>query len=205
MEKFTKHEWSSLRRTLVNGGCPVLEEEVPTIPRSGLRIEQLPCSPANMVFDLENGITGFVMDLEVTNESDHPVLIEGFEFKTPWQGAEVSLLAGPHRSGPKQGNFCFPDPGTLAFDGDIVLNRLFSSRERMRPGENASGLVLGIQKSPIPAYFPEYGRTFVEVRIFAARERQYSAKISLCVDRSLSCARERRQKSTVDRGGLVAE
>src|SRR5579862_180260 len=108
MGKFTKEEWASLRRNLVNGGCPVLDEEVSSVRLLGLRIEQTPCSPANMVFDLENGITGFVMDLEITNESDHPVLIKGFEFKTPWPGAAVSLLAGPHRSGPKQGNFCFP-------------------------------------------------------------------------------------------------
>jgi hypothetical protein len=194
MQKFEDEQWSALKRRLVEAGCPILQEESDAIPPVGLKIEQDPS--LGMVFDLDNGQTGYVMDLVITNESDHPIGIQRFEFKTPWDGAGISLLPGPEKSGPRTGNYCFPGSAALAFEREVVLNRLLSPRARLNPGEHR-GLFLGIERSPIPCHYPEYGRAVVELAVFDTKRNRYSSEFRLCVDRSVSCARERKKKIAI--------
>jgi hypothetical protein len=194
MQKFTKEQWPDLKRLLVEGGCPVLQEEIHAVSPVGLKIEQELSLGVNMVLDLENGQAGYVMDLVITNESDRPIGIQRFELKTPWGGAGISLLPGPVKSGPRKGHYCFPGSGSLAFESEVVLNRFMSSRERLNPGQHP-GLFLGIEESPIPCHYPEYSRTAVELAVFDTKGNRYSSEFRLCVDRSVSCALERREKT----------
>ena len=121
----------------------------------GLKIEQVPSLGVNRVFDLENGQAGFVMDLTIANESDRPIRIQGFQLKTGWEGAGISLLPGPDKSGIRQGNYCFPGSGPLAFDREIVLNRFILGREKLNAGSSRRvGLFLGRENSPIPLSLP---------------------------------------------------
>jgi hypothetical protein len=192
MQKFTKEQSAALMRRLAAGGCPILQEESHAVSPVGLKIEQVPSLGVNMVFDLENGHTGYVMDMVITNESDHPIGIQRFEIRTPWGGAGISPLPEPLRSGSRKGNYCFPGSGSLAFEGEVVLNRFLSSRERLNPGEHL-GLFLGIEDSPIPCHYPENGRAVVELAVFDTRGNRYSSEFRLCVDRAVSCALERQE------------
>src|ERR1700735_192177 len=108
MGKFTKQEWSELKQLLAEGGCPILQEESDMIVPVGLKIEQVPSLGVNRVFDLENGQAGFVMDLTIANESDRPIRIQGFQLKTGWEGAGISLPPGPDKAGSRPGVQCIP-------------------------------------------------------------------------------------------------
>jgi hypothetical protein len=194
MQKFTETQWQGVKRLLEEGGCPVLpEKSYQAVSPVGLKIAQVPSLGVNTVFDLENGQTGYMMDLVICNELDRPIRIQRSHIKTPWGGARISLLPAPAKSGPRMGQYCFPGSGTLAFESEVVLNHLLTSREGLNPGEHA-GLFLGIDEAPIPSHFMENDRTLVELVIFDTRGNRYSSEFHLCVDRSASCARERREK-----------
>jgi hypothetical protein len=196
MRKVTDEQWAGLKRHLAEGGCPVLPEERFGISPVGLKIEQVPNLGSNILFDLESHQTGCVLDAMIANETERIVKINGFRIKTPWDGSGVSLLGGPEKSGARQGNYCFPGPAPLMFEGEIVLNGFFARRGLLHPGEERRGLLLGVEESSIPSHYPEHGRTVVELIVIDAKGNRYSSEFRVCIDRSVSCAREQKEKIT---------
>jgi len=83
MNKTSEEEYARLSHHLVECGCPLLPEAGFRLRAVGFRIEQV-VSECNMVFDLDNGQAGYVMDLRITNELDRPLQSHGIQVRTPW-------------------------------------------------------------------------------------------------------------------------
>ena len=191
MRKLTTEEWAGLARRLNDGGCPVQVEDTFKVNPIGLALEQNP-SPGNSVFALDNGWTGYMLDMFVTNELSRPIRISGFQIKTPWGGTVVSLL--PRPTNPRQDYYRFPH-STLGFDQSVVINRFFSGTGRLNPGDVAQGLLLCVDETLIPDEYPEHGRTAVELSVFDGHGNRFASEFRLCVDRSATISREHRIKS----------
>ena len=133
MNKMSEEEYSRLSRHLLECGCPLLAETGYRVKVTGFRIEQV-ASECNMIFDLDNGQTGYVMDLRITNECDRPLRSNGIQIETPWGLADISLLPDPSKSKRGYEVYDFPDSG-LSFDRRIVLNDFLSGARRLNPGD----------------------------------------------------------------------
>jgi len=131
------------------------------------------------------------MELRVSSELNLPVRIRRVKVETPWGLREVELLPDPAIRVRTYEYYEFPE-SRLSFHREVVANDFLSGRITLKPGEQVRGLLLAVDDKPIPAKFPEHGRTEVKLIICDERGNTFSSKFKLCVDRSASVARERK-------------
>ena len=82
--KQTPEQWAGLVRRLNDGGCPVLPDHGYKVSPVGLVIEKIPCMSFSSIFDLQQGGTGFAIELTLRNEAPRPINIVGYQIRTPW-------------------------------------------------------------------------------------------------------------------------
>jgi hypothetical protein len=189
MIKYTDEEFTELARYLQECGCAVQSQHRLKLRLAGLSIQQLPNAGVNMAFDLEDGRSGYLMDMHVMNETKRPIRSGGIHITTPWC-ARVSLLPDASESD----IYDFPNE-SLTISKSVVLNDFLSGRGELSPGSGISGLLLGIDEEPLPSSLPEHGLTVVELEIFDEGGNGFSSQFRLCVDRSATFARERSRKT----------
>ena len=189
MNRLQAEEKSRLALYLSENGCPVLVGSSPP----GLVVEQVRAVGVNMVFDLMNGGTGYMLDAVIRSQLKHPAHIKGVQIKTPWGGSGISVLPGDPRYRARGGFYLFPDTG-LGFPGSEVLNRLLFGRCRLNAGEEVEGLIMATDAQSIPDGIADNGRVVVELSIFDGPGNRFSSQFRLCVDRSAVRARQRAEQ-----------
>ena len=195
MKKYTEEQWAALHRYLLKCGCPVQPEQCLKLSPMGLSIQQLPNVGVSTVFDLQDGRSGYVMDMQITNEAKSQIRSSDVQITPPWGLSRLSLLPDPSTFKRGYEMYDFPD-GSLGFDRSVVVNGFLSGKCKLNPGSEISGLLLGIDENPIPNDLPEFGRTVVEFAIFDNRGNKFESQFKLCVDRSATFDRERKRKAS---------
>lgn len=189
MNRLQAEEKSRLALYLNQNGCPVqLESSSP-----GLVIEQVSAVGMNMVFDLNCGRTGYLLDALITSRLRRSARIKGIQIKTPWGGSEISLLHGDPRYLARGGFYLFRDTG-LSFPGSQVLNRLLSGRYALKASDEIEGLIMAIDAQRIPDNVSDNDRVVVELSIFDGPGNRFSSQFKLCVDRSAVRAQQRAEQ-----------
>jgi hypothetical protein len=181
-------------RYLNEHGCPAqLESRSPE-----LIVEQVFAVGTNIVFDLKDGQSGYVLDVALTSHSDRPIRFEGIRIKTPWGGSGISMLEPGTRYHIPGGYYSFPDD-SLDFDRSVVLNRLLSGKCRLNPRGEAEGVIMAVDPQSIPDDIPDNGRIVVELLVFDGPGNQFPSQFRLFVDRS--ARRRARQRAHRRAGG----
>ena len=186
MNRLQAEEKSRLALYLNQNGCPVQLESSPVT----LVVEQVPTDGMNMVFDLNDGGSGYMLDVFISSRLKRPTRIKGIQIKTPWGGSRMSLLQGNPQYRAQGGFYLFPGTG-LGFPGSEVLNRLLSGKCRLNAGEEVEGLIMAIDAQGIPDDVSDNDRIVVELSIFDGPGDRFLSQFRLCVDRSAVRARQR--------------
>ena len=164
--KQTPEQWAGLVRRLNDGGCPVLPDHGYKVSPVGLAIEKIPCTSFSSIFDLQQGGTGFAIELTLRNEAPRPINIVGYQIRTPWGIPMLSLLPAPKRSSARYPHYCFPEPGPY-YEGDWVINRYFARRKsQLQPGEQIEGVLVASSEEMIPLDIPHLARIVVTLYVF---------------------------------------
>jgi hypothetical protein len=185
MNRLQREEKLRLVRDLNEYGCPVeLESRPPE-----LIVEQIPAAGTNMLFDLKDSQSGYVLDAALMSQSDRPIWIKGIRIKRPWGGSGISLLEPGTRYRVPGGYYSFPDD-SLDFKPSVVLNRLLCGKERLNPGDEVYGLILAVAAESVPDEISDNERIVVELSLYNGRGDQFASRFRLCVDRSVRRARQ---------------
>jgi hypothetical protein len=186
----------NLAHLLIQGGCPVQIDTGFRVPPSGLLIEQVPEVGLNMIFDLANGGTGFLLDIHIKNERHDPVWLDGFQIEDAWGRVTKSLVAAPSKSDMKYPYYSYPD-STLAFDGEIVVNRFFTTRRRLIRKDEICGLLMALSTDSIPNEVEQNARVVVTFSVFDRRGTPFSKNFLLAVDRTERMIQERKKQAQI--------
>ena len=189
MNRLQAEEKSRLALYLNQNGCPVQLESSPVT----LVVEQVPTVGINMVFDLNDGRSGFMLDALISSRLKRPTRIKGVQIKTPWGGSGISLLPGDPRYRARGGFYLIPGTG-LGFPGSEVLNRLLSGKCRLNAGEEIEGVIMAIDAQGSPDDVSDNDRIVVELSIFDGPGDRFSSQFTLCVNRSAVRARPRKEE-----------
>jgi hypothetical protein len=165
-----------------------------------LLIEQIPEGGLNTVFDLANGGTGFLLDILVKSQQHDPFWLDGFQIEDPWGHVTKSLVAAPSKSDVKYPHYSYPD-STLAFDGEIVVNRFFTTRRRLNWNDEICGLLMALSTQSIPDEVEHNARVPVMFLVFDRRGTPFSKNFRLAVDRTERMSQGRKKQAHIERGG----
>ena len=195
--KYTKEKWADLSLFLSKSGCPVQQEHFLNVNAKSLHIQQTPDPDVNMVFDLNDGRTGWVMEMHVRNGTTRPIRIGGVEITAPWGFTWITVLPGPPKNKPSYEYYEFPDE-TLGFNRCIVINEYLSGRRKIDPGPAISGLLLATSEERIPDHLPQYSKAAFELSIYDEQRNKISSKFDLRIDRSTSLFLDKKKKADAE-------
>ena len=183
-----------LVQRLIAAGCPLdVEEGAQDNPHPsprGLHIRQVNGDLLNRAFDLECGLTGFMLDLEIASDVPGLVVIRDFELDLPWEDPLFHWLPDPVESAARWAEYKFP--GTqLVYPRNLVINHRTGARGKLGHGDILDGMLLGIGYESIPECFrhgTSVDRMFSIVDQFG---RRHPSEVSLWIDRSVTIDRAR--------------
>ena len=200
MKSRKQEQQASLADLLNRCGCPVQTHTGYDPPPTGLLIEQVPEVGLNLVMDLANGGTGFLLDIWIKRELADPFWLDGCQIEVPWGHTTTSLVSAPKKSDPKYPYYCFPD-STLAFDGDIVVNRFFSTLRRLNQNDEIDGLLMALNTKAIPDEIEHNARVTATFSVFERSGTRFSKDFRLAVDRTERMIQERKKQARMKQGG----
>jgi hypothetical protein len=108
------------------------------------------------------------------------------------RGIPASLVAAPKKSDARYPYYCFPDDSGPAFDGEIVVNRFFTTRRRLNRNDEICGLLMALSTESIPDEVEHNARVPVMFSVFDRRGTRFSKNFRLAVDRTERMIQERK-------------
>ena len=153
----------------------------------------------SMVFELPDRRTGYIMDLEITNQTSKIIYCSEPELRMPWEDRFFDWLPDPKETGRtfsyfrRQRNgrserveatyesYCFPR-GALEYPRELVLNHILLKGCALRPRCPLNGLLLATG-GPMP-HDVRHGQWLKPtLALIASNHREYTAQIQLWTDR----------------------
>jgi hypothetical protein len=117
---------------------------------------------ANSVFQLEQYVTAFLMDLVISNDSpSRTVTIQNIWLEIPWRDDFLHPLADPADLG-RQSVYRFSG-SNLEYPHDMVINHRRLGHGKLAPGETIAGMFLVQGTAPVP--FDLYGPEWIRVTV----------------------------------------
>jgi hypothetical protein len=167
-----------------------------------VEVEQVGGMHDTMVFDLEDGRTGYVLDLLITNQMPKPFRCRDIEPRMSWPNSEFEWLQDPKETERDPHNYRFPGRAALELPRELALNHVLLGGGNLKPGCPKQGWFLGIG-SPMPANLRHGAWVEMTLAIIAYDHAEYQATITLWVDRTRKLTRK--SATTVPRQSLRAE
>jgi hypothetical protein len=167
-----------------------------------LEVEQVGGVHDTMVFDLEDGHAGYVLDLLITNQMPKPFCCRDIEPRMSWPDSEFEWLQDPKEMERDPHNYRFPGRAALELPRDLALNHVLLGGGILKPGCPKQGWLLGIG-SPVPANLRHGAWVEMTLAIIAYDHAEHQATITLWVDRTTKLTRK--SATTVPRQNLRAE
>jgi hypothetical protein len=171
-------------RALAGSGSPVDISVADTEDEhADVEIEQVGGVHETMVFDLEDGRAGYILDLLITNQMPRPFHCRDIEPRMSWPDSEFEWLQDPKETERDPHNYRFPGRAALELPRDLVLNHILLGGGILKPGCPKQGCLLGIG-SPMPANLRHGAWVEMTLTIVAYDHAEYPATITLWVDRT---------------------
>ncbi len=153
----------------------------------------------SMVFELPHRRTGYIMDLEITNQTSKIIYCSEPELRMQWEDRFFDWLPDPKETGRtfsyfrRQRNrrserveatyesYCFPG-GALEYPRELVLNHILVKGCTLRPRCPLNGLLLATG-GPMPHDLRHGQWLKPTLALIASDHREYTAQIQLWTDR----------------------
>lgn len=154
------------------------------------------------LFELPNGRSGYILDLEIVNQSPRTIYGSGPPvLRFPWEDSFFDWLPDPKetprrfsyfrtkRNGHRErvdaisDSYCFPGGAQLEYPRRQVLNRILLEHFTLTPGRPLYGLLLGIG-SAMPAELRHGQWLETTLSFCSSKHLEHTATISLWIDRS---------------------
>ncbi len=200
MQKLSKQELQMVSQ-LRNAGIPLDGEVVRKLTAAGssLSITQSGTVVQNEVFDLNNGGTGYLISLLISNDdADRTISIDHFRLEIPWDEPTFRWLPKPFGRRPSARTYRFPRGGPEDLVPEVVLNHRIGRLGRFYPGDWIDGYLLGIGEAPIPESYIDRQGVEMTLSICESRGSVIPLDITLC------CRRIRASRRGLSRGALRA-
>jgi hypothetical protein len=152
----------------------------------------------SMVFELPNRRTGYILDLEITNQTSKTIYcLPETELRMPWEDPLFDWLPDPKETGRtvsyfvrKNGrrervdvaaeSYCFSS--TLDYPRELVLNHVLLKGCSLQPGCPLTGLLLATG-GPMPHDLRHGQWLEPTLALIASNHREYTARIQLWTER----------------------
>jgi hypothetical protein len=152
----------------------------------------------SMVFELPNGRTGYILDLEITNQTSKTIYcLPETELRMQWEDALFDWLPDPKETGRTVSYFVRKNgrrervdvasesyyfSGTLDYPRDLVLNHILLKGCSLQPGCPLTGLLLATG-GPMPHDLRHGQWLEPTLALTASNHREYTAQIRLWTER----------------------
>ena len=170
-----------------------MEYRVGSDRRRGLVIEQQGDPISNMIVELENRSTRWILDALVSCDYG-ATLIQEISVEAPWpEDSLFEWLPDPAEDGRNGARYLFPGKDPLEYPRKGVLNHKIS--DVLRHGL-LRGLLLGVGYRPLPEKYRHGAEVEISLKILDHRGHSYSFPFRLWIDRSETQFREKRTRKT---------
>jgi hypothetical protein len=152
----------------------------------------------SMVFELPNGRTGYILDLEITNQTSKTIYCSETELRMQWEDALFDWLPDPKETGRTVSYFVKKNghrervdvasesyyfSGTqLDYPRELVLNHILLKGCSLQPGCPLKGLLLA-SGGPMPHDLRHGQWVKPTLALIASNHLEYTARIHLWTDR----------------------
>jgi hypothetical protein len=189
--------FSQLRR----GGIPLDEEVVEAMKAAsrGLSMHQIGTINENTVFDLEFGMTGYLLSVAIYNDAKRIIRPREIHLEMAWPEPQFRWVEDPSRKIPKEFTYSFPPGGPEGFEREDVLNHRLGGKGRLCPGDCLDGFLLGVGQEPIPEVYRDRQIVQTRLSIFDEQGNRYESRMKLAVSRG---GQLRRRQSTENQRGV---
>jgi hypothetical protein len=146
-----------------------------------VEIEQIGGVNDSMIFDLPDGRTGCVIDLNIIDQTSKSIRCRDVELQSAWTAWGFEWLSDPLESGGDPFNYRFPGKGAPEMPRDQVLNHVLLCHGILTPGCPMEGCLLGIG-DPKPKALIAGAYVDFTLTITGHDHNRYAETISLWVD-----------------------
>lgn len=151
----------------------------------------------SMVFELPHGRTGYILDVEIINQTSKTIYSSETELRMPWEDPLFAWLPDPEETGRTisyfvgkkwrrervevaSESYCFSS--TLDYPRELVLNHILLKGCSLQPGCPLTGLLLATG-GPMPHYLRHGQWLEPTLTLIASDHREYTAQIRLWTER----------------------
>ena len=168
-----------------------------------LEIEQKGGIHDNLIFEMESGGVGCVIDLAITNQTCRPIYCVKVELRTPWEddffewlpATRIDVKIKEKRYSSYQA-YRFPGRLGLEYPYKEVINHSLLDRGSLQPKHPCRGLLLATG-GLMPAYLQHGQWQEVTLAILCADHSVYTEKIVLWTERLLSRRKPIKTRNTL--------
>jgi hypothetical protein len=153
----------------------------------------------SMVFELPDSRTGYILDLEITNQTSKAIYCSETELRMQWVDAMFDWLPDPRETGRtvlyfvrKKGrrervdvdseSYCFSGGTQLEYPRDVVLNHVLLKGCVLQPSCPLKGLLLAIG-GPMPQDLRHGQWLKPTLALIASNHREHTAQLQLWTER----------------------
>jgi hypothetical protein len=177
MSKAKRTNHSLFLREMAAMGVP-LDRSVAGID---VETEQVGGVTDSMVFDLDDGRCGWMIDLLITNQTSRSIRVRDVAPRPSWPNPDFECLPDSKEVGGAPYYYRFPGKGAFELPREQVINHVLLHRGILKPGRPVEGWLLGIG-NPKPATVLLGAPIEVELAIIAYDHSEYKERITLWVD-----------------------
>ncbi|MDP9159844.1 MAG: hypothetical protein M3O09_06390 [Acidobacteriota bacterium] len=165
-----------------------------------VEIEQIGGPHESMIFELPDTRSGYILDLEIVNQTSKTLYCSDIELRVPWEDASLAWLPDPkdteqrfsyirkNRYGRRERVdvaselYCFPGGSQLEYPRDEVLNHILLKQCTIPPHRPLKGLILAAG-TPMPNVLRHGQWLDATFSIFASDHDEFSVKAQFWVER----------------------
>jgi hypothetical protein len=148
---------------------------------AGIEIERVGWIHQSMIMELSNGLTGYMLDSVVTNQTSRTIYAVELELRLPWEDARFEWMPDPRELGNSE-CYRFPGKNPLEFPRDEVINHLVLAREGLQPKRPLRGLLLATA-GPMPKRLRHGQWIDVTLAIITSDHIEHAEIFPLWIDR----------------------
>jgi hypothetical protein len=134
----------------------------------------------SMVFELPSGLTGYILDVAITNQTSRTIYCPDIDLELSWEDSLFNWLPNPMESG-KTRSYRFPGSG-LEFHRDLVINHTLLENGRLTPKRSVQGLLLATGW-PMPESLRHGQWVDATLTLTASNHEEYASIVHLWTDR----------------------
>ncbi len=180
MTRTSKRRITSLKE-LAEQGIPVdvsvADVDIEDKPTPGLEIEQVGWEYQSRIFELSNGLTGYMLELDITNQTSRTLYPCYVELPLSWEDLRFDWMLDP-----REEDFYSFGKNSLELPSDQVINHVLLSEKGLKPKRPLQGSLLAIG-GPMPQNLRHGQWIEPTLTITTSDHAEWSLMTSLWVER----------------------